>query len=1035
MVSFRTLLLAAVLFCSVLFAGCLLNLEPVTATPEDPVFIRHSVLPAAPNGPSLFAPCDPVANYDEQLGLTFTEDFSSLAYNVTALALTNDYDVGPAYLLNGLTSAGYWYQVGISYNWPYTSGGHVNGFYLSYNVFNSAGSVVLPSSGAGGIKAFSGPVYSGDLILLSLNFTGGNVIMYAKDWNTGASSSVSYSARGSTVFVGLPDSPSNANGFFSGLMTEWYHVLPYYGDMTAITYTNYAFNLSSAWVWMDEWNPSNPSWSGSWFDYELVDYTSDPSSLQKLSSHGATVFSNASTFITGSIGMLGTETTTITLLPAGNSAVLSSTNQFTVTYTLNNVVLTTQTQNATLNLICDVNTSIIVSGTSTGSTTQEKWVLNTNGNPVFFTSGTNVTLYYYDLLAQSTSFAVVGGGNPQNPVVTYATAPFNASGQASSQAVSLILLPSQQTLWALRGSTVSVVNPLSSSSSEQWITPTSLWAITQTNQLPQQIIYTHQFLLTVSGAQVSPQWYNSGATAQLSIAGATSRASGAGQRVTSYSVDGSALTTVQPTTGMITISVLMNTAHQVQVNAIKQYQITLDSQAAKTLASITSPTISGDNYWYDEGTSVKLSLNSVVGRLAGKGERLVSYSVNGAETQVSTSTPVTVLNIGSLSNSQAISATTTTQFQLSTPSGSIESITSPPIASDAGWYDAETSVTIAYNYSWNMTTAPSRVNAISYTISQGAATLLDRSANGTFVVQVTITKPESIHITSVTQYRLGLSGGYNVILSQDSPTGDLYFDLGTTLTATTPYVWGLTDGNKRQSLNAYTLDGVTFSLPRAETGSFTTPTLTFDGVHEVAFRSVAQHLVTFQFKDNQGANPLTPDMLQLETIDATIIDVPLFAAWFDNGTQFQIHSILWQNLDVKPTSQTSYIVTATINDVLHCRVFNAEIAVVDYLGIPVGGADISVTLANGTVINRVTANDGTVNLQMIPLGTFNAEISYLGTSTTVAGDASAQTVTTGSVFSSIPTFALIAVVVIAAVAVVVVVFIRRHNRLVDAKLP
>ena len=55
--------------------------------------------------------------YDEQLGLSFTQNWTSLAYNVTAVARNDTSGIGPAYLLNGCTNQGYWYQVGLSYNW------------------------------------------------------------------------------------------------------------------------------------------------------------------------------------------------------------------------------------------------------------------------------------------------------------------------------------------------------------------------------------------------------------------------------------------------------------------------------------------------------------------------------------------------------------------------------------------------------------------------------------------------------------------------------------------------------------------------------------------------------------------------------------------------------------------------------------------------------------------------------------------------------------------------------------------------------
>src|SRR5208283_1988338 len=58
------------------------------------------------------------SNYDEQIGLTFTQNLTTLAYNVTAVEQTDPtLGTGAAYLLNGLTNAGYWYQVGVSWDW------------------------------------------------------------------------------------------------------------------------------------------------------------------------------------------------------------------------------------------------------------------------------------------------------------------------------------------------------------------------------------------------------------------------------------------------------------------------------------------------------------------------------------------------------------------------------------------------------------------------------------------------------------------------------------------------------------------------------------------------------------------------------------------------------------------------------------------------------------------------------------------------------------------------------------------------------
>jgi hypothetical protein len=214
-------------------------------------------LTVAPVARALGNGTPPAANYDEQVGLTFTENFTSISYNATAVQQADSYGYGPAYLLNGVTDKGYWYQVGLSFDWPYTSGGSVAGFNFNYEVFNNTGKSVFPASGGGGVKSFSGPVNNGDSVLLNLRFSSGNVTMYAYDWNTGASAKETYTAEGASLFQGLSNATANANGYFTGLMTEWWHANAYYGGEAKVVYANTASALSSGWLWADEQLPSN----------------------------------------------------------------------------------------------------------------------------------------------------------------------------------------------------------------------------------------------------------------------------------------------------------------------------------------------------------------------------------------------------------------------------------------------------------------------------------------------------------------------------------------------------------------------------------------------------------------------------------------------------------------------------------------------------------------------------------------------------------------------------------------------------------
>ena len=690
-----------------------------------------------------------------------------------------------------------------------------------------------------------------------------------------------------------------------------------------------------------------------------------------------------------------TATTSITLHAAGQSIPLSSTNQFEVTYTLNGAPQTAQAQEGTLTMNTDRNTNVVISGTTSGSNATEKWVLDANDGPVSIPAGASVTLYYSDLLTQTTIYTVVGGGTPPNPTVSYITAPATAQGMTYQTSASAPLSQSTPTtIWALRGSTASTTNPLVGSQTEQWQAQTSTWTITGPNSMPSRITYYHQFLLSVTGAQAYTQWYNSSDTAQVVAPGVFARAAGTGQRLTSFIVDDGIPMVVSPTLGATVVSLLMNASHQIQLNSVFQYQVTLDSSATQQLASITAPTISGDNYWYDAGTPVIVALNGTGTRTAGTGVRLASYAVNGAFTSVASVSAVAVLNLAGITSPQSVSASFITQYQLTTPSGSVSSVTAPSILGDAGWYDAGAPVNVIYNYSWNATMGQSRLNALTYTINQGTATPLSRSGNGTFQVQVVMTEPKNIAVSYTTQYAFNVTGGNNLTLSLPSPTGDSYYDAGGALAVTSDRAWNIVNGTTRQGLISYTLDGAIVNIARTETGSFTTPAMTFNSAHTLTFNSGIQFLISFQFKDSSGNTTITPSSLQVDSSDVGIIGVPQFEVWLDDGTQFQIYSVIWQGIDVKPADQTSYAVNSSFAVTVNLIIYDATLRVQDNLGAPIAGAQVVATLANQTVIQSATGSGGTLSLPMIPQGRFTATVTYLAASATVAGDASMQSVTT-----------------------------------------
>ena len=441
--------------------------------------------------------------YDEQLGLTFTQNFYSMLYNVTAVEQSDPTSgAGPAYLLQGLSDSGYWYQVSLLYNWPYINGGYNPGFHVGYEVFDPSGSSIYPANGGTGFLTFSGPVNPGDSVILNLYFgTSGQVVMLVQDQNTGAAASTTYSDEGATFFAGSPASTSNVNGFFTGLMTEWYHPSPYYGDELRVVYSS-SYALSSAWMWIDEYSP--PCCSNSLFYSRTtgpVSYT-DPYALHEFSSNGAHEYSNAYTFITGSLSLVS-ETLSYTIEGGG-----SGYSPPTLHYYQNGAPLASNLTNAPTPYLMDPGSQWGVSDTLQGSGASERWATPQSVAGVVNASQT-IDFVYFHQFDLTLSYEVVGGGG---------ATPLAAGIYFGSQ-IGRALNASQVTQWFDAGTSVSLSEFPSGTQAERWYR--SGGSVVVTGPISIAATYYHQFYVTINTAQpeggsIPPSgWYNASSTLQL----------------------------------------------------------------------------------------------------------------------------------------------------------------------------------------------------------------------------------------------------------------------------------------------------------------------------------------------------------------------------------------------------------------------------------------------------------------------------------------------------------------------------------------
>jgi hypothetical protein len=311
----------------------------------------------------------------------------------------------------------------------------------------------------------------------------------------------------------------------------------------------------------------------------------------------------------------------------------------------------------------------------------------------------------------------------------------------------------------------------------------------------------------------------------------------------------SATPTPVSTTGTVTISsVTMSTYNTIAFNDVTQYQVTLDAGATSALNSITSPTISGDNYWYDSGTSVSLVLNGVYGRSGGSGTRVSGYKINaGSNNPESTAGSISVLNTVSISGVEAVTTTTVTQYQVtldSTSASALVSITTPTVGSDNYWYDSGTSVSVVLNGVWDRSGGVG--DRLTGYVLNGGSNNPTSTTSAVTVFSGAISDPESVTATSVVQYFLTVNGGNSISYGAASTiSGDIgWYDSGSSTTVSSVWVWG-TSGSTRTALTNWNLDGGSNQNPaRANSGALTTSPVTMSAVHTVNFISTTQYLLT-----------------------------------------------------------------------------------------------------------------------------------------------------------------------------------------------
>ena len=519
-------------------------------------------------------------------------------------------------------------------------------------------------------------------------------------------------------------------------------------------------------------------------------------------------------------------------------------------------------------------------------------------------------------------------------------------------------------------------------------------------------------------------WYDAGTQVTYSGNGVFGRSSGTGSRVTTWWWDSAAATPVT-TTGTFPASVTMNAPHELHTTTVTQFQVALTGTYG--ISSATPPTISGDNYWYDTGTVVSLSLDGVFGRTSGTGERMVSYSVNsGPSIDTETAGTVTVLNAVMVTSPQTITVTAVIQYELTMDPVTLQalaSVTPLTLRGDNYWYDSGSAVLVVADGTWerNSTTG---YRLTSFSVNGAQPVTVASTGTVTLLYTNAISSPKSIVSTKTVQYLLAVNGGVGTMYSANPPIkGDTgWYDSGTTLTVTTNGTYNTADGT-RQRIASWSIDGKV-SVTVGVVGVVTTSAIDMYSPHTMDFVSATQYQVIIIVKNDAGTDQLTPDSIQL-MVDGGSQALTGDELWVDSGSTLSVTGITWHGADIAPAAPVQYTVTYSQTVTVDARVYDATIVVRDPFGLPVGGAGAAITLANGTMVHTTTAGNGTIFLRMIPVGTYQGTVTSLGLSSSISGDASVQSSTTVGV--SLSYAVVIAMVIVIALIVVAVIIVSRRR--------
>ena len=682
-----------------------------------------------------------------------------------------------------------------------------------------------------------------------------------------------------------------------------------------------------------------------------------------------------------------------------------------LTYTIGGAQQTAVLSNTPTSYSADPGSSWSINDPLTGSSSTVRWQTNqaTSGTA---TSSVTTALVYYHQFSVTYGFNIVGGGTGySSPAVNYTQFGIITSTTTGTA------------VWGDASSTYSYPAQLSGSSANQrWATSTKAGTITAAGTVT--VPFYHQYLLSFDYAIVGSGLPSAPTLSSLSFGSAfTQPLTSTLQQV--WVDAGQTYSATNPLAGSTAEERWYSPSANGTVSGAATIPLSYYHQYALTVTELMTTTS-----WYNEGALASVNITTTLGRADGAGFRAASASLDGGPSQAFPLTLSSVPFSITMSQPHTLAVSLVRQYQVSLDSvatQALSSITQPTIKGDVYWYDEGTPVSLALNGVWGRASGSgNRLTA--YSVNGGSSTAVATTGTVSAFSTNSISSPQSVTATSVTQYQLSMPTGSVSSVTPPKISGDAgWYDSGASVTVNYSNVWNVVSQKSRISATGYSVDGGSVtSVPEAGSGTFSV-SLTMNSPHTIDVKSVTQYYTAFTFTNASGSMAITPSDLQVSVRGQTQ-DVPGFSTWLDNGTSFTLAKVTYEGVDVKPSGTSQYSVTGPNSVAIKARVYDATLKVADSLGLAVSGAQVKMTLANGAVLSGTTGGDGTFTAPSIPLGTFTATVSSLGFSAQVTGDASTQSVTPASVLLSTTSLGIVVAAVVVVVGLAVFLLRRKSGR-------